>query len=92
MKEYNASYLALVHKSFQGDIQLSGPLTLMSCALDMVGFSNSYHLQIGFDFRLSSANVKFLWKLQLYGLLLKELKPGSIFETKRNTEPAKNSR
>ena len=29
--EYNASYLALVHKSFQGDIQLSGPLTLMSC-------------------------------------------------------------
>ena len=31
--EYNASYLALVHKSFQGDIQLSGPLTLMSCTL-----------------------------------------------------------
>ncbi len=29
-QENNASYLALVHKTFQGDIQLSGPLTLMT--------------------------------------------------------------
>lgn len=29
--ENNASYLATVHKSFQGDIQLSGPLTLTTC-------------------------------------------------------------
>ena len=41
--EYNASYLALVHKSFQGDIQLSGPLTLMSCKKKKSQFwSNDY--------------------------------------------------
>ena len=56
MKEYNASYLALVHKSFQGDIQLSGPLTLMSCAVVAVGSTN--HSLVESDYRVSL----YLWK------------------------------